>query len=72
MGPQADVVEAGSFAEGIVTAAMGIAGQVIEEFEFAKDGEVGGGAESLLEFGESSDFVAQEVLAEDLGVLSRG
>ena len=68
MGPQADVVEAGGFAEGIVTAAMGIAGKVIQELELSKDGEVGAGAESGFEFGQSSDFVAQEMLAESLGV----
>jgi hypothetical protein len=68
MGPQADIVEAGGFAEGIVTAAMGIAGEVIQEFELSKDGEVGAGAESGFEFGQSSDFVAQEMLAESLGV----
>jgi hypothetical protein len=37
---------------------MGIAGQVIEELEFAKNGEVGAGAESLFEFGQGGDFVA--------------
>jgi hypothetical protein len=68
MGPQADIVEAGGFAEGIVTAAMGIAGKVIQEFELSKDREIGGGAESGFEFGQSSDFVAQEMLAESLGV----
>ena len=68
MGPQADVVEAGGFAEGIVTAAMGIAGEVIQEFELSKDGEVGAIAESSFEFGQSSDFVAQEMLADSLGV----
>jgi hypothetical protein len=68
MGPQAYAVEAGSFAEGIVTTAMGIAGEVIQELELAKDGEVGAGAESSLEFGQSSDFVVQEMLAESLRV----
>jgi len=68
VGPQADVVEAGGFAEGIVTAAMGIAGEVIQELKLSKDGEVGAGAESRFEFGQSSDFVAQEMLAESLGV----
>ena len=68
MGPQANVVEAGGFAEGIVTAAMSIAGEVIEELELSKDGEVGAGAESGFEFGQSGDFVAQEMLAESLGV----
>ena len=68
MGPQADVVEAGGFAEGIVTAAMGLAGKVIQEFELSKDGEVSAGAEGSFEFGQSSDFVAQEMLAESLGI----
>jgi hypothetical protein len=68
VGPQADVVEAGGFAEGIVTAAVSIAGEVIQELELSKDGEVGGGAESCFEFGQSSDFVAQEMLAQSFGV----
>jgi len=68
VGPQADVVEADGFAECIVTTAMGIAGEVIQELELSEDGEVGGGAESGFEFGQSSDFVAQEMLAESLGV----
>ena len=41
--PQAGVVEAGGFTESIVAPAMSIAGQVIEELEFAKDGEIGTG-----------------------------
>jgi len=45
VGPQACVVESGSFPEGIVTAAMGVAGEVIQELELAKDGEVGAGTE---------------------------
>jgi len=51
-----------------VTAAMGIAGQVIQELEFAKHGEVGAGAESVFEFGQGGDFVAYQVLVEGLGI----
>jgi hypothetical protein len=68
MGPQASVVEARSFTEGIVTAAMGIAGEVIQELELSKDCNVGACPESSFEFGQSGDFVAQEMLAESLGV----
>lgn len=68
VGPQADLVEASGFAEGIVTATMGIAGEVIQELELSKDGEVGAVAESSFEFGQSGDFVAQEILTESLGV----
>jgi hypothetical protein len=66
--PQAVVIEAGSFAEGIVATAMSIAGQVVQELEFAKDGEVGTGAESDLQLGQCGDFVTQEMLADGLGV----
>src|ERR1700674_2695057 len=49
-----------------------VARQVVKEFEFAKDGEIGSGAEGLLEFGQGGDFVAQQVPAEDLGVEGEG
>ncbi len=68
VGPQAGSVEAGSLTEGIVAAAMGIAGEVIQKLEFAKDGEVGASAERAFEFGQGCDFVAQQVLAESLGI----
>src|SRR2546427_10515314 len=67
LGPQACVVEASGFAEGIVAAAMGIAGEVIQKLELAKDGEVGGGTESAFEFGQGCDFVAGEGVAEEMG-----
>ena len=70
--PQANVIEADRFAEGVVTAAMGIAGQVIQELEFAKHGEIGAGAESVFEFGQGGDFVAYQVLAEGLGIEESG
>ena len=68
MRPQASIIEAGNFPERIVPSAMSIAGQVVERLEFSKDGEIGGGAEDLLEFWQGSDSVPQEVLAEELGV----
>ena len=51
MGPQTGVVEAGGFTEHIVAPAMSIAGQVVEELKFAKDGESGSGAKGLLKLG---------------------
>jgi hypothetical protein len=51
---------------------MRIAGKVVEELEFAKDGEIGSGAERLFEFGQGRDFVAQEVPAENLGIEGEG
>ncbi|MBM3795149.1 MAG: hypothetical protein FJW31_14010 [Acidobacteria bacterium] len=72
VGPEAGLVEADRFTERVVAAAMSIAGQVVEEFEFAKDGEAGGGAEGLFEFRESSNFVAKQVFAEELGIEGEG
>src|SRR6185369_17913211 len=51
-----NIIEAGRFTEGVVTAAMGIAGEVIQQLEFAKSGEVGTGAENVLEFGQIGNF----------------
>ena len=72
MGPQAVVVEAGRFTEGVVAAAMSVAGKVVERLELAKDGKVSSGAENIFEFRQGSDFVAQQVLAKDLGVEGEG
>ena len=36
VGPQAGMVEAGGFAEGIITAAMGIAGPLIQSLQLAE------------------------------------
>ncbi len=47
---------------------MGIAGKVIQDLKLAKDGEVGDGTEDALEFGQGCDFVAQQVLAQSLGI----
>ena len=70
--PEAGVIETRDLAKRIEAAAMGIAGQVVENFEFAKDGEVGGGAEGLLQLRQGGDFVAQEVFAKELGVEGGG
>ena len=40
----------------------------VEEFEFAKDGEIGGGAEGLLQLRQGGDFMAEKVFAKELGV----
>jgi hypothetical protein len=47
---------------------VSITRKVVEGLEFAKDGEVRGGAESVFEFGQGSDLVAEQVLAEGLGI----
>jgi hypothetical protein len=72
MGPQAGIAEADGFTEGVIAPTVSITGEVVEALEFAKDGEVGGGAESVFEFRQASDLVAQQVLAKDLRGRRRG
>src|ERR1700719_1602471 len=72
MGPETIVVEADRFTEGVVAAAMSVAGKVVERLGLAKDGKVSGGTENVFEFRQSSDFVTQQVLAKDLGVEGEG
>ena len=47
---------------------MSIAGEVVQELQLTKDGEVGSGTEDILELGQGRDFVAQEVFAKGLGI----
>jgi hypothetical protein len=68
LGPQAGIVETGGFTEGVIAPAVSITREVVEGFEFAKDGEVCGGAENVFEFGQGSDLVAEQVLAEGSGI----
>jgi hypothetical protein len=47
---------------------MSIAGQVVQELEFAKDREVSADIESVLEFRQGRDFAEQQVRADGLGI----
>jgi len=61
----------GNFGQGVEAAPMGIAGEVAELLQFAKHGDVGGGAQCALQLGQISDLVPAEILAQD-GGLERG
>jgi len=50
MRPQAFLAEKGDFTQGIVAAAMGVTGEIIQRLEFAEDRDVNRGAEGLLQF----------------------
>jgi hypothetical protein len=67
LGPQSAIIKAGDFAQGIVSAAMGIAGEVIQRLEFAEDREGCRGPVSVLQFVQSCDFVAQQKPAQGIG-----
>ena len=70
--PQSLLVETGDFAQGIVSAAMGVAGEVIQRFELAEDGDIDGGTESLLQFVERGDLVAQQKRAQCIRAEGKG
>lgn len=48
--PEPAIVEMSDFGQRIEAPAMGVAGEIIQFFEFAKDGEIGVSAESVLQF----------------------
>src|SRR5271169_1414847 len=70
--PQSLVVKPGDFAQRIVTAAMGIAGEVIERLELAENGDVDRVAQGLLHFVEGGDLVAQQKRAQFIRVVGEG
>ena len=64
VGPQAQIIETNDFAERIIATPMGVAGEIVQRFEFAEDGDSSLGAEGLLEFQQRGDFVAAEQVAQ--------
>jgi hypothetical protein len=56
------IVKAGDFAEGIVSAAVGIAGEVIRRLEFAEDRDVNRRAKGKFQFIQGGDCLAAAVL----------
>src|SRR5450755_3302198 len=67
MRPKPFVVETGDFAEGIISAAMGVAGDVIQRLKLAKDGHIDCGAEGPLQFIESGDLATQQQRTQLIG-----
>src|SRR6266550_6119591 len=67
MRPQPLIVETSDFAEGIVSTAMGVAGDVIQRLEFAEDGHIDCGAEGLFQFIEGGDLATQQQRAQFIG-----
>jgi hypothetical protein len=53
------IVEKGDLAQCVVSAAMGIAGEIIQRFEFTEDRDVDRSAESLFQFVQGGDFVGK-------------
>src|SRR5260370_18905335 len=70
--PQATLVKTGDFAQRIVTAAMGVAGEVIQRFELSEDSDVDGSAEGSRHFVEGGDVVAAQKPAQFIGAVEEG
>src|SRR5215471_10362188 len=70
--PQATIVEMNKLAQCIEAPAMSVAGEVIQLFQFAKDGEIGVGAENALQFKQSGNLVAAKMLTQHRGVERNG
>jgi hypothetical protein len=72
MRPQSTVVKTGDFAQSIVSAAMGITGEVTEWFELAEDGDIDRGTQGLLHVIEGGGLVAQQKRAQLIGAKGKG
>jgi len=66
------VVKAGDFAQSIVPAAMGVAGEVIQRLELAEDRNIDRGAKGVLHFAEGGGVVAQQKRAKFIRVEGEG
>ena len=66
-GPQTVGTETGDLAKSVETAAMRVAGQVVEFFELTENGEVDVRAEGPFQIGEGCDFVMEEQLSQRIG-----
>jgi hypothetical protein len=53
--------------EGVVAAAMGLAGAIGEFFQLAKHRSIDGGPQGLFQLREGSDFVRAQELAQRIG-----
>src|SRR6266699_1649213 len=70
--PQSVIVETSNLTEGVVPATMGVAGEIIQRFEFAEDSDIDRGAEGLLKFIQGGDLVAQEQRSQLIGAKRKG
>ena len=70
--PQSVVVKTGDFAQSIVSAAVGVAGEIIQQLKFTEDGDVDRRAQSLFQFIQSGDLVAQQKRAQFIGAEGEG
>src|SRR5439155_2885238 len=65
--PQSIRSETRNFAESVETAAMRVAGQVVELFEFPENSEVDVRAEGKFQVGKRSDSVAEQQFSQGIG-----
>jgi len=57
----------GDLAKSVETAAMRVAGQVVELFELSENGDVDVRAEGPFEIGKRCDFVVEQQLSQRIG-----
>jgi hypothetical protein len=71
-GPQTIGTETGDLAKSVETAAMRVAGQVVEFFELSENGEVDVRAEGTFQIGKGCDFVTEQRFRNESGEKARG
>ena len=63
------IVKASDLTQSIVSAAMGVTGEVAQRFEFAEDSDIDRGTEGVLQFVESGHLVAQQKGTQFVGAV---
>src|ERR1039457_7144645 len=66
-GPQTIGSETGDLTKGVETAAMRVAGQVVELLELSENGKVHVRAEGTFQVGKCCDFVVEQQLSQRIG-----
>ena len=66
-GPKAMGIKLRDLREGVVAAAMGVAGAIGEFFQLAKHRDVDGGPQGLFQLGQGGDFLRVQELAQTIG-----
>ena len=72
MRPQPMLVETGDFPQGIVSATMGVAGEIIQRLEFPEDRDIDRGSESFFQFAQGGDLAAQQKHTQFIGAEGEG
>src|SRR6266478_3403687 len=66
--PETTIVETSDFLQGVIAAAVSVAGPVVQQLEFSEHRDVHVCIQSTFQIRECCNFVSPQILPQDLGV----